>query len=173
MTVGEMNPQFDKLTSLLHWKTNSLTMTIDDLERIYCNICDKNGDTSGDETLVYDLILEQAEDCLLMDSRPNLEGKVVLSIAIRLLAEHFVINRLEDPTFVGSITANQTHALIERYKVKCSDNSENTPILDRVSLMTPESIHLNSFMYEPLVDMSDEHLRRLFSDVKAMCEGSH
>jgi hypothetical protein len=27
--------------------------------------------------------------------------------------------------------------------------------LDRVVLMTPENIHLDSFMYEPIVDMSD------------------
>ena len=173
MTVGEKDPQFGNLTSILHWTAGSLTMTVDDLERIYCNICDKNGETSGDGTLVYDLILQQAEDCLVTDSRPNLEGKVVLAIAVRLLAEQFVINRLQDPDFVKSIKANQTHALIERYKVRCSDNSENTAILDRVALMTPESIHLNSFMYEPLVDMSDEHLRTLFSDVKAIYEGSH
>ena len=31
--------------------------------------------------------------------------------------------------------------------------------------MTPENIHLNSFMYEPIMDMSDEHLRQLYSDV--------
>jgi len=29
-----------------------------------------------------------------------------------------------------------------------------------VVLMTPENIHLNSFMYEPIIDMSDEHLKR-------------
>ena len=31
--------------------------------------------------------------------------------------------------------------------------------------MTPESIHLNSFMYEPILDMSDEHLKSLLNDV--------
>jgi len=30
-----------------------------------------------------------------------------------------------------------------------------------VMLMTPENIHLNSFMYEPIVDMNDDQLRRL------------
>lgn len=30
--------------------------------------------------------------------------------------------------------------------------------------MTPENIHVNSFMYEPIIDMSDAHLRKLFSD---------
>ena len=33
--------------------------------------------------------------------------------------------------------------------------------------MTPESIHLNAFMYEPIIDMSDSHLRRLLTKVKS------
>jgi hypothetical protein len=38
-------------------------------------------------------------------------------------------------------------------------------VLQKVILMTPESIHLNSFMCEPILGMSDEHLRRLFGDM--------
>ena len=34
--------------------------------------------------------------------------------------------------------------------------------------MTPENIHVNSFMYEPIIDMSDDHLRKLFVDVKGL-----
>ena len=33
--------------------------------------------------------------------------------------------------------------------------------------MTPEQIHLNSCMYEPLVDMSIQSLKRLYEDVRA------
>ncbi len=40
--------------------------------------------------------------------------------------------------------------------------------LDRVALMTPENIHVNSFMYEPIVDMSDDHLKKLYGDVKKL-----
>jgi len=32
----------------------------------------------------------------------------------------------------------------------------------------PENIHLNSFMYEPIIDMSDVALRGLYSDVKSL-----
>ena len=40
--------------------------------------------------------------------------------------------------------------------------------LDEVALITPENIHLNSFMYEPIIDMSDKHLRRLYSRVEVL-----
>ena len=41
-------------------------------------------------------------------------------------------------------------------------------VLQRVVLMTPENIHLNSFMYEPILDMSDGHLRKLYGEVVAL-----
>jgi hypothetical protein len=47
-------------------------------------------------------------------------------------------------------------------------NSGAIEVLDRVQIMTPENIHLNSFMYEPIVDMSGEHLRKLYADVLAL-----
>lgn len=34
--------------------------------------------------------------------------------------------------------------------------------------MTPENIHLNSFMYEPLIDMSVRYLINLYNDCKAL-----
>jgi hypothetical protein len=32
--------------------------------------------------------------------------------------------------------------------------------------MTPENIHVNSFMFEPLIDLSVVHLKKLYTDVK-------
>jgi hypothetical protein len=37
--------------------------------------------------------------------------------------------------------------------------------LNGVILMTPENIHLNAFMYEPILDMSDEHLKKLYKEI--------
>ena len=34
--------------------------------------------------------------------------------------------------------------------------------------MTPENIHVNAFMYEPIIDMSDDHLRKLYCKIKAL-----
>jgi hypothetical protein len=36
--------------------------------------------------------------------------------------------------------------------------------------MTPENIHLNSFMFEPILDMSGHHLATLFREVKACAD---
>ena len=33
-------------------------------------------------------------------------------------------------------------------------------------MMTPENIHLNSFMFEPILDMSLHHLVTLYEEIK-------
>jgi len=37
--------------------------------------------------------------------------------------------------------------------------------------MTPENIHINSFMYEPILDMSNEHLKQLYKNVSSLPVG--
>ena len=58
--------------------------------------------------------------------------------------------------------------LIDGFKERFPDAREAIATLDRVALMTPENIHLNSFMYEPIIDMADDHLRKLFRDVEGL-----
>lgn len=78
-----------------------------------------------------------------------------------------MVAKVNDDSFVESVTANKTAALLSRYK-KSPVDEEAVRALDEVTLMTPESIRLNSFMCEPLVDMSDEHLRGLYKKVCAL-----
>ena len=37
--------------------------------------------------------------------------------------------------------------------------------MNRINLMTPENIHINAFMYEPLIDMSIHHIVNLYKEV--------
>lgn len=39
--------------------------------------------------------------------------------------------------------------------------------------MTPENIHMNSFMYEPILDLSDIYLKKLYQKVKEMNSTSY
>lgn len=90
----------------------------------------------------------------------------------------FTITRLEcaanpvtwinDAKFVAGIDSNQTPKLLEKFKELFSGDVGAIDTIQRVILMTPENIHLKSFMYEPILDMSDEHLRKLYEDVLAL-----
>jgi hypothetical protein len=166
-TKGDADPTFVKLTSLLHWKQDSDSITQSDLDTIFnvmfdCNIKSANGDRK-----IVAVLEECADECLKADEGINFENKIVLSIAIRIAAEKFMIKKIKDDKFVSQITSNQTSELFRKYTEKVGDDGPSKT-LRRVLLMTPEGIHLNSFMYEPILDMSDEHLRSLLVDVRAM-----
>ncbi len=167
-TKGEEDPKFIKLTSLLHWKSDSADITQDALDAIFRSVFSEAG-TSGDgEALMIDIIHDEAMKCLVAGDSVNFENKIVLSIAIRLDAEHFMVKKIDDATFVDGIDTNQTPKLLARFKELFSSEARAIETIQKVILMTPENIHLNAFMYEPILDMSDEHLRKLYQEVIAL-----
>jgi hypothetical protein len=165
-TKGNEDPEFIKLTSLLHWKRDSDKITEKELDTIYRSVCCVPGVAQHNGSgLVVDTIKREADRCLTSGDGINLENKIVLSIAIRLSAEKFMVGKINDAAFVDSITSNQTSKLLKRFKELFPKDDDTIKIIERVVLMTPENIHLNSFMYEPILDMSDEHLRKLYRDI--------
>ena len=100
----------------------------------------------------------------------HIENKIVFAVAIRLKAEDYMISKLKQvmhnekfENFYNSITSNQTSALIKRFEDLCSPNNEIQLLIKEVNLITPENIHLNSFMFEPLIDMSVWRLKKTIS----------
>jgi len=159
------------LTSLLHEKADSAAITVSDLEGVYRRILtDKPNLTLQDQTKsVIKLIDEVATGIAQENSETvDLECKVILSIAIRLAAENFMKRKIADTAFFTAITKDQTFMLFERFSKDYPSETEALAILDQVNLMTPENIHLNSFMYEPILDMSAIHLYRLYDEVKKL-----
>ena len=92
-----------------------------------------------------------------------LENKIVLAIAIRLEAEKFLKNVLLKNNEDLDTSNNQTRDWSNKAEKYLNSNQKR--IIDEVNLMTPESIHLNSFMYEPIIDMSNWNLKQLYKDV--------
>jgi hypothetical protein len=159
------------LTCYLHVKNGSADLTISDLEGEFKRVITFKTDFTlpqGNKT-VFELLFERAnEACALTDEKIELETKIVLAMAIRIKAELFMIKAINDQTFVDSIKSNQTFKLLQ--KIQAMDVTGPTTIkcLKQVALMTPENIHINSFMYEPILDMSNHHLKKLFENVSAL-----
>ena len=76
--------------------------------------------------------------------------------------------KIADTSFLEGITKNQTPELLKRFETDFSGQTKAIETLKKVLLMTPENIHLNAFMYEPIVDMSDDSLRKLYWEVRAL-----
>ena len=167
-TKGEADPDYLLLTSLLHWKVGTDQITVGDLDDIYSRLFGAAGQSGNPAVRVADLLTAEVAACLQAPDGINFENKVVLAIATRLQAERFMAAKINDAAWLGSITANQTTALLKRYRADFPAERANVGVIQRVLLMTPENIHLNSFMYEPILDMSDQHLRRLHAEVVAL-----
>lgn len=162
---------YEILTSLLHIKPDTLSITCKNLEDLYKRILVDKQNLVLNEPFkpVIDLIYESAQK-IAIEALENaeLESKIVLSIAIRLRAESHMIARINDLPFVYAIQENQTLELLKKYKTLLVGNAGEVDLLEQVNLMTPENIHLNSFMFEPILDMGSEHLRNLYTAVSAL-----
>ena len=167
-TKGDADADYGLLTSLLHWKARSSQVTVTDLDGVYDRLFGASGQSANGAETVLEMVDAEAKACLQAPEGINFENKVVLAIATRLLAEQFMAAQINDDNWLASIGSNQTPVLLTRYRTMFSGQTDAIRILQRVTLMTPENIHLNSFMYEPILDMSDQHLRRLYQDVSAL-----
>lgn len=169
-TKGTDDEDYIALTSLLHWKADSNSITNGDLDRIFTETFHgQNGKAwESPEGSVMELLSQQADQAVVADEGVNFENKIVLSIAARILAEKYMVDELNDPGFTDFITTNQAQVLFREFKKRGLGTPGAQEVLDGVVLMTPENIHVNSFMYEPIIDMSDVALRELYSQVKLL-----
>ncbi|MDP3680028.1 MAG: hypothetical protein Q8R22_04270 [Flavobacterium sp.] len=163
-------PEYLTLTSCLHKKDISDGLKANDIFNIYKERLVKLNEKTipfGDENLIQ-LILKTADSISIEENVDEilLENKISLSIAIRLKAEEYLISKLPEVN-LNDITSNQTQALNKHYRDKFPE-SNALDTLDRVNLMTPENIHINAFMYEPLIDMSVHHLIDLYIEAASL-----
>lgn len=161
---------YRKLTSLLHLKSDTSGISMQELESIYSDIIIQPNMTLPDQQKpVMDVIYELADAIVQEDDeQAELESKIILSMAIRLKAETFMIARIANQPFVDAITKNQTLELFKEFRTQFPKEKDAVALMGQVNLMTPENIHLNSFMYEPILDMSPKHLKKLYANVSAL-----
>lgn len=123
---------------------------------------------------VVDIVFREADKIEAAEEvhEVMIEDKVILSIAVRLKAEYFLKRELMATGKTKEdlrTKMNQTSEWIDLYKALTpAPPKEKLRVMEEVNMMTPEYIHLNSFMYEPLIDMSVWHLIKLYGKVKAL-----
>lgn len=153
-----------KLTCFLHYKTapiDTANATLADLWAIihpYVN----GATTVYSNDSFYDTVQLYATDSIIDPDDISLENKLIVSIAARLQAEKYLKNVLiaNEGQCLDS-DSNQMRDWYERAKPYLTDAEK--AVMDEINLITPEAIHLNAFMYEPLIDVSIWALNDIYS----------
>jgi len=167
-TKGEKDPDYIVLTSLLHWKIDTEKITVGGYFDIYNRLFGTNYECC-DSQLVTNLMFAEAQVICSRASHDglNLEDKVLLSIAIRLRSEMLLIKKIRakknDADYWFS-KPNQFGNLMKEF-ASLVPNAPELRTLEKVSITVSSNIHLNSFMYEPILDLTIEHLISLYNEV--------
>lgn len=167
-TKGEEAADYLKLTSMLHWKPDTDQITVGQYLGIYNGLFGTNYDTSNAE-LLLDLLFKQASEICTKTEHAglNLEDKVLLSIAIRLRAEMLITDKVRalknDPSYWCQ--SNSQFGNLMKELSLLDSTAPELRTLEKVSITVSSNIHLNSFMYEPILDLSIEHLISLYGEI--------
>lgn len=166
MTTETNDNDYLLLTSCLHYKKNTESITILQINDVFKNHINTNSNIS--DSKYTDLLFKVADNIRKGTTEIELHNKLILSIAIRLLFEKKLFNKFNDWNILDGFTSNQTYELIDY----CINNNlltdEDVIISEKVRIMISENIHVNAFMYEPIIDMSDDELINLYEMIKKM-----
>ena len=120
---------------------------------------------SGTDEDYYSSVIRIATACVADNTNEVLlDNKLVIAIAIRLLTEKFMKSTLiSNGQVCPDAVSNQTREWFNQAKPFLTPTQVST--IEEVNLITPENIHLNAFMFEPLIDISDWTLKELYTRV--------
>lgn len=172
-TEDDKNLDYLLLTSILHSKDDTKSITLGDIQRVFnehwCKSKALSFAEGREDELIYDVIISEA-DKITCDERLEIENKIILSMASRLIAEEYMIRKLSElpngETILEKIknNNNQSGRLVSAYHKYIND--ENAAMMDIIAMITPENIHINSFMFEPILDMSMRQLYEVYYRIK-------
>ncbi|GAA9583760.1 hypothetical protein UBN74_00750 [Helicobacter pylori] len=164
---ADKNNNYIKLTSCLHMKKDTKNIQIQDISKIFDSVFGterKKKKIEKDNSKLYHQAIYDIAEEIYNDKNCNhieLQNKIIFSIAIRLKAEEWMLNKLNQEF---KPKKNQTRELYDATKKELSDDEKR--IIQKVLMITPENIHINSFMFEPILDTSFDHLYTCLEKVK-------
>lgn len=165
---GNVNDDYLQLTRMLHFKDETEALTLGDYKTVFeRHLANCTFPNVALDQGILDHIFTTADACEHVDEGINLEHKIVLSIAIRIWAERYMTAKIRGNEPDYDIAKEQTGDLFQKFKDIFNNQTEEIGLLRRVNLITPANIHINAFMYEPILDMGMGELIALYRDVKS------
>lgn len=161
MREGSNSRDYALLSSVLHGRKDGQDVTFNDmsdcfLAHIGCNIL------AGDNRKVQDVLAVKCKQIVTKKGRLELQDKIVLSIGIRTMVERYILKSFAEHD-IEVPTSNTLGKLIGSFKDMLPEAYLNhADCMEQASLIVPENIHINGFMYEPLVDIGSHRFVNLY-----------
>ena len=157
---GNDDNNYNLMCSLVHYRDNSDKIIVKDLKPIFKNTFGITIKFNQNKKILE--ILFENINILLNNSLTNdisLDNKIILAIGMRIISE-MIFNKYDSSLKKSVLEFGKEYARIEKYLTEAQKE-----LFTKVIIFTPEFIHFNSFMYEPLIDVSTTELQLLCKEV--------
>ena len=166
---GTRSNDYKLLTACLHDKPNTGSLKKGELyDCMKPHLFDLIDIEVEDRDRLYlDILNEATIEALGDPNEINLPNKIVLSISIRLKTDAYLKSILtEEQRDQAKQNENQTGEYCKLFKKYYGETRTSEWLtVNKVLMLTSENIHLNNFMFEPIVDMPITHLISLYNEV--------
>ena len=165
---GKSHDDYKELTKALHTINNDVT--IEDIQQYLQSIISV-ANTPFDKSLnIYKAIIMHAKKVTTTTSDGfSLKDNLVLAIGTRLCIERYIINKISEEDYRNAVSRERdlTRKLLILYSNNCSDPNKPTylKMFNKAAAIVDGAIHINSFMYEPLVDIGTWEMKKMFNEI--------
>lgn len=157
---GKNSEGYGTLSSALHGREGS-SISFGDLHQIFQTYWDC-GALENDGERVCDVTRQVCKELYDRDGSLKLQEKVAMALGIRLIVEG-CLGRLYASRNRELPDSEKMGKLVKDYREHFSDDYRlHGGIAEDAAVITPENIHVNSFMYEPLVDIGSQRFFDLY-----------
>lgn len=165
MTSGTKDSRYIKLTSMLHYKKDTEEIKLDDIAKIYNELFNKKIIKTD---VKYIKFLLELADQISENKNEDLESKIVLSIATRVLLDKYMITKIDNWNIIEQFKGCQTGKMFEYCKEHELLSEPEVLLTQKILIVTSDNIHVNSFMYEPLIDLRNDELIFIYDEIKKL-----
>ena len=158
----------------IQYSTEEIREVIQTLRRIYDNAEKNLKEWTQIKALLQECSFSKENKEILqrVEKQCNIIKTEMEALIYKLYRVNAVYEKVEQKNkkLIQKIQNNQTGKLLGQYKKLCSEQHDNILLMNKVSLMSSENIHINSFMFEPIIDMSIKSLVDLFGRVSLLVD---
>ena len=166
---GSGHPDYSTLSNILHGRPEGDSLCFNDISAIYEKYweCDSLKD---DHRKINNLIIEECSQIASNETRIKMVQKITLSIGTRIQIERYIktVYASHNEVLPEEKTLGK---LVQKFKERfVSEYDSNAEVIEQALIMVPENIHINAFMYEPLVDIGSNRFKKLYTVAALMRE---